>query len=77
MPRVLTYRICFCTHFLADPIPAPDITRFVVRSGELLNSKYGRSAIEAERTITFRLCHRPTSFTIQKPKTLTSKADHA
>ena len=26
------------------PVPAPHITRFVARSDELLNSKYGRSA---------------------------------
>ena len=36
---------------LAGPIPAPYTTRFVVRSDELLNSKYGRSATGAERPI--------------------------
>ena len=36
---------------VTGPIPAPHITRFVVRSDELLNSKYGRSDIGAERPI--------------------------
>ena len=33
------------------PIPARHITRSVVRSDELLNSTYGRSAIGVERSI--------------------------
>ena len=36
---------------LADPTPAPHITRFVVRLDELQNSKCGRSAIGAQRPI--------------------------
>ena len=35
----------------AGPISAPHTTRFVVRSEELLNSKYDRSATGAERPI--------------------------
>ena len=33
----------------AGPTPAPHTTRFVVRSDELINSKYGLSAPGAER----------------------------
>ena len=51
---LLTYRYRFLYTIrdnLAGPIPAPHTIRFVVRSDELLNSKYGRSATGAERPI--------------------------
>ena len=54
----LTYRQLFSYttwRNLAGPrIPAPHTTRFVVRSDELLHSKYGRSATGAERPILIR-----------------------
>ena len=50
----LTYsRLFFYTtgDNLAGPIPAPHITRFVLRSDELLPSKYGRPATGTERPV--------------------------
>lgn len=55
---VLTYRqLALCTKLedLADPISSPLITRFVVRSGELLNFEYGRYAMGAEIPIRISL----------------------
>ena len=52
MPRYSPVTNILCILYnMAGHIPAPYTTRFVVRSGELLNSKYGRSAIGAERHI--------------------------
>ena len=50
---VITYPYFFvyCVNNLAGPIPAPHTTRFVVRSDELLYSRYGRSTIGVERPI--------------------------
>ena len=60
---VITYFQLFCILLrttldnLTGPIPAPHITRFVVRSDELLNLRYGRSAIGAERPILIPTVH--------------------
>ena len=50
MPRHSPIANFFCGN-LAGPNPAPQTALFVVRSDELLNSKYGRSATGAERPI--------------------------
>ena len=52
---------------LAGPIPAPHTTRFVVRSDELRNSKYGRSATGAERPILIRSTYYACTYILFSP----------
>ena len=56
MPRYSPIAIFLYTSWgnLAASIPSPHTTRFVVRSGELPNSKCGRSATGTKRPIWFR-----------------------